>query len=55
MVGALDSCTVSKVGAPLAPLLGAFPADAPARASGSSGVSACFGKGGLDVEVGVEF
>lgn len=55
VVGALDSCTVSKVGAPLAPLLGAFPADAPARASGSSGVSVCFGRSVLDVEVGVEF
>lgn len=55
VVGALDSCTVSKVGAPLAPLLGAFPAGAPARASGSSGVSGFFGKGVLDVEMGVEF
>jgi hypothetical protein len=28
VVGALDSCTVSKVGAPLAPLFGAFDDDA---------------------------
>lgn len=54
MVGALDSCTVSNVGAPLAPLFGAFPDDAPARASGSSWFSICAGRGVLDVEVGVE-
>ena len=54
-MGALDSCTVAKVGAPLAPLLDAFPDDAPTRASDSSWFSSCMGRGGLDVDAGVEF